>query len=461
MISSTMSRLAAGCLACLLAFAMVFEASAQQTITFEGLAEGQVVDFVFADGGFGPVTVVGTNFTSGQDPTVNAAIIFDSDCPGGCSGNDRDLGSPNQTFAGPGVGVGGEVGSAFENDTALGNILIVHERTDEIIGGFVANPDDETGHTAITLMFPAPVTMCSFEMIDRETQETQNVELFGVGDVLLGTFDTPATGDNGVAVVATDSGAPGSCTDGVVKMVMDHRGSGGLDNIVLVPPGGGCSLTPGFWMTHPEAWPVNSLEIGGVLYTQQELLDIMMTPNAGDKTILMAFHLIATKLNVLSGSDPSALGSAIADADAWLANHGGVGSGQKPWDGGEAIKNTLDDYNNGIIGPGHCDALEDLAAGKGAVQRTGEAPSTHALNGNYPNPFNPETTINFSIEESAHVRLAVYDMLGRELEVLVDGVLNAGTYDARFDASDLPSGSYLYRLVTPTGTFTKMMMLLK
>jgi hypothetical protein len=456
------------CLGCLLALALVFNAQAQeQTIDFEDLVEGQVVTTVFAnDGGapgFGPILVFGVNI--GDDPagTTNAAIIFDSDCHGDrtCTGGDTDLGSPNKDFGGPGQGAGGEAGSAFQNDTALGNILIVHEHLDEIIGGFVADPDDETGASMITIDFPEPVTVCEFTIIDREANESQNVELFGLGGVSLGNFTTTATGNNGVDVIQTDSNGPDSCTLGVVQMVMSHQGSGGLDNIVLIPqpPPGGCSYTPGYWMNHPEDWPVNSLELGGVVYTQEELLAIMAGGNGGDKWLVMAFHTIAAKLNVANGADPTALGTAIADADAWLAAHS---SPQRGWDGGEEIKNTMDAFANGDIGPGHCDDVNgEEGAGKRLVQQTGDTPSTHALNGNYPNPFNPETTINFSVEESAQVRLAVYDMLGRELQVLVDGVLDAGTYNARFDAADLPSGTYLYRLVTPTGTFTKMMMLLK
>jgi len=90
-----------------------------------------------------------------------------------------------------------------------------------------------------------------------------------------------------------------------------------------------------------------------------------------------------------------------------------------------------------------------------------EVPQVFALNGNYPNPFNPQTTIAFTTPETAEVRLAVYDLLGREVALLVNGVLEAGQHQARFNASDLPSGGYIYRLSTPKGDFTKMMMLLK
>ena len=65
---------------------------------------------------------------------------------------------------------------------------------------------------------------------------------------------------------------------------------------------------------------------------------------------------------------------------------------------------------------------------------------------NFPNPFNPVTTIRFSIPENGHTRLMVYDLLGQEIEMLVNNSLNAGTYDVRFDGSGLVSGVYFYSL---------------
>jgi hypothetical protein len=91
----------------------------------------------------------------------------------------------------------------------------------------------------------------------------------------------------------------------------------------------------------------------------------------------------------------------------------------------------------------------------------GEVPVEFGLTGNYPNPFNPETTIGFEMPESAQVTLAVYDLLGRRVAMLVNGVLGAGKHTARFDASTPPSGGYIYRLTTPSGEFTKMMTLMK
>ena len=91
----------------------------------------------------------------------------------------------------------------------------------------------------------------------------------------------------------------------------------------------------------------------------------------------------------------------------------------------------------------------------------GETPDAFAMRPNYPNPFNPQTTIRFDVPEAAYVKLVVYDVLGRQVRVLVDGTREAGTHEVTFEASTLPSGMYLYRLDTPAGSFTGSMLLLK
>jgi len=73
------------------------------------------------------------------------------------------------------------------------------------------------------------------------------------------------------------------------------------------------------------------------------------------------------------------------------------------------------------------------------------------LGNNYPNPFNPSTTIPFTLGHRAHVRLKVFDLLGRQCGTLVDRELPAGIHFARFYVDDLPSGTYVYEL--DTGSF--------
>jgi|GEM_PF-287598 len=94
-------------------------------------------------------------------------------------------------------------------------------------------------------------------------------------------------------------------------------------------------------------------------------------------------------------------------------------------------------------------------------ENEGQVPDSFELEGNYPNPFNPTTTISFTVPEASPVRLAVYDMLGRQVRVLIDSNVAAGQTEVVFDAAGLPTGSYLYRLTTPQGSFVKKMLLVK
>ncbi|MBN2010727.1 T9SS type A sorting domain-containing protein [candidate division KSB1 bacterium] len=80
---------------------------------------------------------------------------------------------------------------------------------------------------------------------------------------------------------------------------------------------------------------------------------------------------------------------------------------------------------------------------------------------NYPNPFNPSTHITFTLPERDVVTLKVFDILGREVAVLMDGTYNAGTHDTEFNASQMPSGVYFYHLSTSTHTVTRKMLVVK
>ena len=90
-----------------------------------------------------------------------------------------------------------------------------------------------------------------------------------------------------------------------------------------------------------------------------------------------------------------------------------------------------------------------------------ELPDEVMLMGNYPNPFNPRTTIAYALPASARVRLNVYDMLGREVATLVDSVQHAGRHAVVFDAMSLSGGTYLYRLDVSGQVRTGLMTLMK
>ncbi len=89
------------------------------------------------------------------------------------------------------------------------------------------------------------------------------------------------------------------------------------------------------------------------------------------------------------------------------------------------------------------------------------APQTFALHQNYPNPFNPSTSIRFELSEAGNVKLAVYDMLGRENTVLINQFLSAGSYTFSFSGNNLSSGIYFYELKAGSFRDIKKMTLVK
>ena len=88
-------------------------------------------------------------------------------------------------------------------------------------------------------------------------------------------------------------------------------------------------------------------------------------------------------------------------------------------------------------------------------------PAEVSLAQNYPNPFNPATTIGFELPVSTDVRLDVYDITGRQLSTLVNGIYPSGYHTVRWDATGLPTGIYAYRLITGGKTITQTMTLVR
>jgi hypothetical protein len=107
-------------------------------------------------------------------------------------------------------------------------------------------------------------------------------------------------------------------------------------------------------------------------------------------------------------------------------------------------------------------------------QMSSSMPQTLQRAQNYPNPFNPTTTVGYTVgavslpagqaggqrTAESRVRLAVYDLLGREVAVLVDGMMPAGEHNVTFYGANLPTGAYVYRLATESGVLAKKMILL-
>jgi hypothetical protein len=127
---------------------------------------------------------------------------------------------------------------------------------------------------------------------------------------------------------------------------------------------------------------------------------------------------------------------------------------------GDVVQCTLSENNNNVWW------YREIAISEGALSKDGakDGELLIPLNNDiavYPNPFNPSTTFQINLHQSAKVQLSVYNMLGQEISIVVDGILPAGSNEFRFDGTSLTSGMYLYRLKIDKEIRSGRMMLLK
>ena len=127
-------------------------------------------------------------------------------------------------------------------------------------------------------------------------------------------------------------------------------------------------------------------------------------------------------------------------------------SGDNAYNGASSNANADNPIPVGSFEPENMTSNEDLFS---------DVPNTIVLDQNYPNPFNPSTTISYQLDSPQAVTLTVYDQLGRKVSVLSSGRMSSGKHWVTFDASDLSSGLYFYRLRTESSVLTRKMLLIK
>jgi SdrD B-like domain len=134
-----------------------------------------------------------------------------------------------------------------------------------------------------------------------------------------------------------------------VNETQDSSTDFGFINSPVSNPGTG---TPGYWKNHPEAWPVQTVTVGGVTYTKDQAI-ALLDQVGKDKTLTMFSSLVPAMLNVAIGNDSTCVASTIEAAQDWMVKYGPVGSNvhaaSYAWKVGEPLHRLMDNYNNGML----------------------------------------------------------------------------------------------------------------
>ncbi len=313
---------------------------------------GEYVDEVWADGGYGPIEVRGrARNSSGTFETGNRAILFDSQNP---TGDDVDLRTTN-----------------------WGNVLIVQEigvNPIDTDGSDYDGPNDNQWGARMVLTFPEPVTLQSMNVLDidkREGDDENNswVRLYDENNNLIKQIYLEQRGNNVGFEVDLQN------TPGVKRMVVlldgvGNVGSGAIDDIRFCWPEEemGCTRTQGYWKNHSYCKDKGNGKGKGndkydntwngfqnhriAMIDDATYCEILWMSPKGDANIILAHQFIAAELNIAAdASAPDEVDAVMADARLYFAGElTGVSRAELiSW------AELLDRYNNGLIGPGHCD----------------------------------------------------------------------------------------------------------
>jgi len=189
--------------------------------------------------------------------------------------------------------------------------------------------------------------------------------------------------------------------------------------------------------------------------------------NTNRMTLVRALGAVLTMALALT----TGMGAQTAYAtDFMLVNSVVGGGGGAVTGGGTLLVGTAGQYAVGTVsgdefaltsGAGH-DVHGILWTEVGDdFEQVSSVPKQYSLEQNFPNPFNPTTTIRFALSERVATDLTVYNILGQSVKTLVSGDLDAGVYDVTLDAYDLPTGVYFYRLTAGAFVQSRKLVILK
>ena len=204
------------------------------------------------------------------------------------------------------------------------------------------------------------------------------------------------------------------------------------------------------------------------------MLDSILHPHISDLTLLLSHVGITDTLIYQAGEE----GADIINCNLSDASTTAIAEGEAPFTATFKPHSPLAVFNGvNPIGEWTLSIHDDIEGNSGTLQAWGlklyfdkatdiknetqEIPTEFVLYQNYPNPFNPSTTIKYSIPEEDYVSLKIFDILGREVAILVNKQQKSGYYEVEWNANNKTSGVYFYQLKTNNTIKTSKMLLLK
>lgn len=245
--------------------------------------------------------------------------------------------------------------------------------------------------------------------------------------------------------------------------------SGGSINVKLfsAPEGFVFDSQGNLWVTNNNDWArTNGIGEGTYVKIAKAYLDVVTTSplsgTHGNKMLAVIYTVPTQHASVYHIQNAKFGGTAISNNTLFF-NDQGNGLVWK-WNTSTAY-NSTNCVTSGISTtyPGFGGfAFNDISFPLAVTLTSQVVPNTFDLKQNFPNPFNPNTTIRFDVpSKSGNVKLSVYDLNGKELEVLVNENLQSGSYEVNWNASGFPSGIYFYRINSEKFSVTKKMNLIK
>jgi photosystem II stability/assembly factor-like uncharacterized protein len=338
-----------------------------------------------------------------------------------------------------------QIGSADSSTDILSIIMLDSGILAGTWNGFIQSTDDGTTWNAVTPTgIPADTAIWSIAMI--------NTDLFAGT-----TGDIYKSSDNGNTWAEINSGIAADARITSIVASGDDIFAGSAGDGVFKSTNSGTSWTAinsNLTDTHISQLVVSDTKLFAVTLTGVFISDNSGTSWAADTCVLKNVNcFVAVNDQVIAGTDDNGAFLSVDNGVTWTSFSSGMPADTRIWSLTASSDSIFAGTSSGIWVTGSPVEVK--------VEREISAPLTFTLKQNYPNPFNPSTNISFSIPYKSFVSLKIFDLLGREVATIFSEEISAGYYTRKWNAANISSGIYFYRLQAGSFTETKKLILLR